>query len=156
MNEFESLPLTAAQISEEQIDPGFSVPPTDNNIDPDFSVMPPYEPVDPDFSVMPPYEPIDPDFSVTPPYEPIDPDFSVMPPYEPIDPDFSVMPPSYPIVPPYVPCLFCSNNQWVRGSIRLLNAATGYNPFSIWIDGRLASSRLGFPEITRYNLTHID
>ena len=151
MNEFESLPLTAAQISEEQIDPGFSVPPTDNNIDPDFSVMPPYEPVDPDFSVMPPYEPIDPDFSVTPPYEPIDPDFSVMPPYEPIDPDFSVMPPSYPVVPPYVPCLFCSNNQWVRGSIRLLNAATGYNPFSIWIDGRLASSGLGFPEITRYN-----
>ena len=52
---------------------------------------------------------------------------------------------------PYVPCLFCSNNQWVRGSIRLLNAATGYNPFSIWIDGRLASSGLGFPEITRYN-----
>ena len=62
--------------------------------------------------------------------------------------------PSCPVLPrrsPYVPCLFCSNNQWVRGSIRLLNAATGYNPFSIWIDGRLASSGLGFPEITRYN-----
>ncbi len=91
-------------------------------------------------------------------------EFSALPltaaqiPDEPVDPDFSVMPPVYPIIPPFiptpspvVPCLFCNNNQWVRGSIRLLNAATGYNPFSIWIDGRLASSGLGFPEITRYN-----
>lgn len=163
MNEFVSLPLTATQTPNETADPGFSVPNTEiitppagntgdpnasamtpaNPIDPDFSVMPPVEPIDPDFSV-PPVDPIDPDFSVPPVY-PIDPDFSV-PPVYPVDPDFSVMPPVYPIVP----CLFCNNNQWVQGAIRLLNAATGYNAFTVLIDGRPVSTGLSFPEITRY------
>ncbi|WP_343209178.1 DUF4397 domain-containing protein [Anaerolentibacter hominis] len=140
MNEFVSLPLTAAQMPDEPIDPGFSVPDTeiigpapDNTIDPDFSVVPPVYPIDPDFSVMPPNDTIDPDFSV-------------MPPNEPVDPDFSVMPPVYPVVP----CLYCNNNQWVRGAIRLLNAATGYNAFNVLIDGRLAAAGFNFPEITRY------
>lgn len=131
MNEFVSLPLTAAQASNEPIDPDFSVPdteiigpPSDNTIDPDFSVMPPYQPdtVYPDI--------IDPDFSVTPPFYP------VIPPYVPVH--------------PVVPCLFCNNNQWIRGAIRLLNAATGYNAFTVLIDGRPASVRLNFPELTRY------
>ena len=154
MNDFTSLPLTYAQTPEGPVDPDFSVPdtemigpPANDVIDPDFSVMHPIDPVDPDFSVMPP-DAVDPDFSVMPP-DAIDPDFSVMPP-DAIDPDFSVVSPVYPIAPPYVPCLFCNNNQWVRGTIRLLNAATGYNPFSIMIDGRLVNSRLSFPEITRY------
>lgn len=135
MNEFVSLPLSAAQLPEEPIDPGFSVPdteiivpPSDNTIDPDFSVMPPIEPVDPDFSVMPP----------------IDPDFSVMPPITPI------VPPFIPSPSPVLPCVFCNNNQWIQGGIRLLNAATGYNPFSILIDGRPAARGLSFPEITQY------
>lgn len=124
MNEFAALPLTAAQLPGEPIDPDFSVPdteiigpPSDNTIDPDFSVMPPIDPIDPDFSVMPPVNPIIPPF----------------------------IPPQ-----PVLPCLFCNNNQWLRGAIRLLNAATGYNPFTVLIDGRPVNSGLRFPEITRY------
>lgn len=131
MNEFTSLPLRAAQTQEQQVDPDFSVPdteiigpPSNNTIDPDFSVMPPDNTIDPDFSVVPPVYPV--------------------------DPDFSVMPPVYPVIPPYVPCLFCNNNQWIRGGIRLLNAATGYNPFTVLIDGQPVSRRLSFPEITQY------
>ena len=131
MNEFVSLPLTAAQVTEEPVDPDFSVP-------------------GPDAIIPPAGDVIDPDFSVMPPDDSIDPDFSVVPPIYPIDPDFSVMPPIYPVFPPNVPCLFCSNNQWLRGAIRLLNAATGYNAFTVLIDGRTASSGLNFPEITQY------
>lgn len=144
MNEFISLPLTANQIPEEPIDPDFSVTPPDNTVDPDFSVLPPDNTVDPDFSVLPP--------DIT-----VDPDFSVLPPDITIDPDFSVMPPVYPVVPPFIPtpapvipCLFCNNNQWIRGGIRLLNAATGYNAFTVLIDGRTATMGLRFPEVTRY------
>lgn len=98
------------------------------------------------------------------PEEPIDPGFSVPdteiiapPPDNVIDPDFSVMPPVYPVIPPFIPspppvipCLYCNNNQWIRGGIRLLNAATGYNAFTVLIDGRPVSLRLSFPEITQY------
>lgn len=138
MNEFSALPLTAAQIPDEPVDPDFSVP-------------------DMDIIIPPTGDMIDPDFSVMPPSEPVDPDFSVMPPDYPVDPDFSVMPPVYPIIPPFiptpspvVPCLFCNNNQWVRGGIRLLNAATGYNAFTVLIDGQTVSMGFRFPEITRY------
>lgn len=114
MNEFASLPLTAAQVTEEPIDPDFSVPPeTEIIVPPDDTV------IDPDFSVMPPIYPI-------------------IPPYNPPSPS------------PVVPCLFCNNNQWVRGAIRLLNAATGYNAFTVLIDGQRVNSSLSFPEITRY------
>lgn len=96
-------------------------------------------------------EPIDPDFSV-PDYE------TIIPPIDDeIDPDFSVPPnviPDRPVYPPFIPtplpCLFCNNNQWARGSIRFLNAATGYNAFSIYIDNRLVYTNLNFPELTRY------
>lgn len=127
MNEFVSLPLTAAQTANEPIDPDFSVPDTE-------------------IIVPPSNDTIDPDFSVTPPVYP-----------DTVDPDFSVMPPFYPVIPPYIPgpspvipCLFCNNNQWIRGAIRLLNAATGYNALTVLIDGRPASVRLSFPEITQY------
>lgn len=116
------------------------------------------EPIDPDFSVVPPeQEPIDPDFSVLPPgQETIDPDFSVLPPVQdPIDPDFSVVSPVYPIYPIYpntppIPCIFCNNNQWIRGAIRLLNAATNYNALTVYIDNRAVYSGLNFSEITQY------
>lgn len=101
--------------------------------------------IDPEFSV-PDTEDIDPDFSVMPPEDVIDPDFSVVPPVYPIDPDFSVMPPVY----PNVPCLFCNNDQWIQGAIRLLNAATGYNAFIVLIDGRPVTRGINFPEITQY------
>lgn len=97
-------------------------------------------------------EPIDPDFSVP------DTETVIPSPDNPIDPDFSVMPPVYPVVPPFVPspspvvpCLFCNNNQWIRGGIRLLNAATGYNAFSVFIDNRLVYTDLGFSQITQYS-----
>lgn len=131
MNEFSVLPLTAAQIPDEPVDPDFSVP-------------------DMDIIIPPTGDMVDPDFSVMPPAEPVDPDFSVMPPDYPVDPDFSVMPPFIPTPSPVIPCLFCNNNQWVRGGIRLLNAATGYNAFTVLIDSQTVSMGLRFPEITRY------
>lgn len=138
MNEFVSLPLTAAQIPEEPVNTEHTAPTADTEIDPGFSVMPDYN-IDPDFSVTPDNN-IDPDFSVTPDNN--------------IDPDFSVMPPVYPVIPPIIspviPCLFCSNNQWIRGAVRLLNAATGYSPLTVSIDGRMAAAGLSFPEITQY------
>lgn len=148
MKEFNSSHYNAAQITDEPIDPGFSVPDQGTTIPPADGV------IDPDFSVTPPRPPIDPDFSVNPPVPPIDPDFSVNPP-GPIDPDFSVVPPVYPINPPFIPnpgipCIFCNNNQWIRGGIRLLNAATGYNPFTVFINNRQVSTGLNFSEITQY------
>lgn len=112
------------------------------------------EPIDPDFSVMPdyptPYPPI---------IDEIDPDFSVIPDNS-IRPDYPVPPyplplPPYPMpLPPYPmpnpPCLFCSNNQWATGSIRMLNGAAGYNPFTIFIDNQPAYFGFGFAEVTSY------
>lgn len=132
MNEFMNSPFPARQVYDNPIDPDFSVP--DNNIDPDFSVTPePDLPIDPDFSVMP-----EPDFT-------IDPDFSVTPPNYPV----------YPVFPPFIPtpgrpCIFCNNNQWVRGGVRILNAATGYGAFSVYMDNRLIVSGVNFAEITQY------
>lgn len=115
MNKFDASPLYAAQMSDDDIDPGFTYP--------DYgAVVPPYDDdIDPDFSVMPPYYP-----------DNIVPDF---PPYV---PDFGV------------PCIFCNNNQWVRGAIRFLNASTGYNPFTVLIDNRIAYTGLNDTEITQY------
>ena len=83
--------------------------------------------------------------------EVIDPDFTspdygmAVPPYEePVDPDFSVMPDTG------VPCVFCNNHQWIHGAVRLLNAAAGYNPFTVLIDNQLAYTGLESPEITEY------
>lgn len=150
MNQYNPYSFTSQQAYGRSIDPDFSVmPEPDTTIDPDFSVMPDSDTtIDPDFSVMP-----DPDGN-------IDPDFSVMPdPDITIDPDFSVMPPNYPVIPPFIPpfiptpgrpCIFCNNNQWIRGGVRILNAATGYNAFSVYMDNRLISSGLNFAEITQY------
>lgn len=139
MNEFISLPLTAAQVTNGQM-----------NIDPDFSVMQPANGIDPGFSVIPQPDDIDPGFSVMPQPDDIDPDFSVVPPVYPIDPDFSVMPPVYPVIRPNTPCLFCNNTQWIRGAIRLLNAVAGYQAFTVFIDGRPVARNFNFPEITQY------
>ena len=46
--------------------------------------------------------------------------------------------------------MFCNNNQWIRGGIRLLNAATGYNPFTVYIDNQAVFSGLDFSEVTQY------
>ena len=123
MTQFETLPLSAAQADDEPVDPGFLVP--DYN-----TVIPPFdEDIDPDFSVMPPIYPDRP----YPPDRPF-PDRPIYPPF----------------IPTPMPCLFCNNNQWARGSIRFLNAATGYNAFTIYIDNRPVYSNLEFPELTRY------
>lgn len=121
MKEFVSLPITAAQI-------------TEGPIDPDFSVMP-----DSDTVIPGPDITIDPDFSVTP-------DNSIRPDY----PIYPIIPPFVPSPSPVVPCVFCNNNQWLRAGIRLLNAATGYSAFSVYIDNRLVYSGLSFPQITQY------
>lgn len=127
LSEFSKLPLTAMQVPDETLDPGFSVP--------GMEIAMPSDNIDPGFSVMPDYS---------------------YPDYD-IDPDFSVMPPMYPVYPPLrptpsptIPCLFCNNNQWIRGGIRLLNAATGYNAFMVMIDNRTVATGLHFPEITQY------
>ena len=125
MTQFETLPLSATQANDDDIDPGFLVPDYGN-------VIPPFDvEIDPDFSVMPPY-----------------PD-GVIPdrPY----PEGPAYPPFYPpFFPTPMPCLFCNTNHWARGSIRFLNAATGYNAFTIYIDNRPVYSNLNFPELTRY------
>ena len=97
-------------------------------------------------------DPVDPGFTypgtdvvIPSPDEEIDPDFSVMPPYY---PDYPVRPNSPSYYP--IPCVFCNNNQWIRGGIRLLNAATGYNPFTVYIDNRAVFSGLDFSEVTQY------
>lgn len=113
MNEFVSSPLSATQVAEDPIDPGFTVPDTEITVPPSDDV------IDPDFSVIPPVNPV---YPVVPPYRPT----------------------------PVVPCIFCNNNQWIRGGIRLLNAATGYTPVSIYIDNRLVYTGLSFSEITQY------
>lgn len=66
-------------------------------------------------------------------------------------PEGPAYPPFYPpFFPTPMPCLFCNTNHWARGSIRFLNAATGYNAFTIYIDNRPVYSNLNFPELTRY------
>ncbi len=109
--------------------PLYAAQDTDDVIDPDFS-YPDY-----DMSVPPYDDDIDPDFSVMPPYAP---DGGVVPDYPPYFPGVGA------------PCIFCNNNQWVRGAVRLLNAAVGYNPFTVLMDGRIAYTGLDSPEITGY------
>lgn len=103
------------------------------------------DPIDPDFSVTP-----EPEIVIPPSNDVIDPDFSVPTPSQPVFPVFPIIPPIIPSPSPVVPCLFCNNNQWLRGGIRLMNAATGYNSLSVFIDNRLAYSGLNFPQITQY------
>lgn len=101
------------------------------------------EPIDPDFSVPPDTE------IIYPPDNEIDPDFSVPPDYT-VPPFYPDVPPFIPTPSPIIPCIFCNNNQWIQGGIRLLQAATGYSGLSVFIDNQLAYSGLNFPQITQY------
>lgn len=177
MNEFVSLPITAIQEIDEPVDPGFTFPdavfpPDDNDLDPGFSVMPPNQPAAPAQPALPPRPdtPVHP--ILPPPAAPSRPDIPVHPnlppPAFPPRPDIPVHPnlpppvfpnrpavPTQPVFPPagpspVIPCVFCNNNLWIMGGIRLLNAATGYNAFMIYIDNRLVYSGLNFSEVTRY------
>lgn len=149
MNEFVSLPLTTTQEIGEPVDPGFTFPemvfpPDDEDIDPDFSVMPPAQSILPGQPTVPsqPSFPPRPDIPVHPNLPP--PPF----PNRPAVPSQPVFPPMGPS--PVIPCVFCNNNQWIAGGIRLLNAATGYNAFMVFIDNLPVYSGLNFSEVTRY------
>lgn len=133
MNKFLPSRLTATQQNDEPIDPGFTypdsdtiIPPADDIIDPGFTYP------DSGTIIPPSNDAIDPGFSVVPPVYPI---YSNIPPF---------------VISPGTPCIFCNNNQWIRGGIRLLNAVSNYGALSIYIDNRLAYSGLNFSEITQY------
>lgn len=51
---------------------------------------------------------------------------------------------------PNEPCRFCNPNIPRSGNIRFLNAATGYNPFVVFVNENVFSSKLGFGELTGY------
>lgn len=51
---------------------------------------------------------------------------------------------------PNEPCRFCNPTSTRIGYVRFLNAATGYNPFVIFINENLFSNSLNFGEITEY------
>ncbi len=51
---------------------------------------------------------------------------------------------------PNQPCRFCAPNINRTGMIRFLNAATGYNPFIIYVNENEFSEDFGFAELTDY------
>lgn len=51
---------------------------------------------------------------------------------------------------PNEPCRFCSPTNPRAGYVRFLNAATGYNPFVVFINENMFSSSLNFAEVTAY------
>ncbi|MBQ7943801.1 MAG: DUF4397 domain-containing protein [Lachnospiraceae bacterium] len=51
---------------------------------------------------------------------------------------------------PNEPCRFCAPNINRTGMIRFLNAATGYNPFIIYVNENIFSEDLNFAELTDY------
>lgn len=51
---------------------------------------------------------------------------------------------------PNEPCRFCPPTSTRAGYVRFLNAATGYNPFVIFINENMFSTSLNFAEITAY------
>lgn len=121
MNDFLNQSLISNQNDPEDLDPAFTFP--------DFNV--PATPPGPGME-----DEIDPGFSVTP-----NPNRPVWPPFLPT--------PSLPGPSPQ-PCIFCGNNQWQRGAVRMINAAVGYNAFTVYIDNNLAFSGLNFAEVTQY------
>lgn len=118
-------PLASSSI-DEPIDPGFSVDP-DAVIDPGFSV-------DPDFSVRPPF---------IPDWAPIVPDRYPVIPDRP-SPIINIFP------KPVIPCYFCNTQPGRAGSVRFLNASTGYNAFSVYVNNQLVTTDLNSAEITQY------
>lgn len=51
---------------------------------------------------------------------------------------------------PNEPCRFCNPTNNRAGDVRFLNAATGYNPFVVFINESIFSSSLNFGEVTEY------
>lgn len=51
---------------------------------------------------------------------------------------------------PNEPCRFCGSNSTRIGYVRFLNAATGYNPFTVFVNENMFSNSLNFAEITDY------
>lgn len=51
---------------------------------------------------------------------------------------------------PNEPCRFCNNNTNRTGTVRFLNAATGYNPFMVFINENVVSNEFGFGDVTDY------
>ncbi len=51
---------------------------------------------------------------------------------------------------PNEPCRFCSPTNPRAGYARFLNAATGYNPFVVFLNDNMFSSSLNFAEVTAY------
>lgn len=51
---------------------------------------------------------------------------------------------------PTVPCRFCSQPGSASGSVRFLNAASGYNPFTVYVDNQLFATDFSFGEMTEY------
>ena len=51
---------------------------------------------------------------------------------------------------PNEPCRLCNPSNSRRGWIRFLNAATGYNPFVIFVNENMVSNSLNFAEVTDY------
>lgn len=51
---------------------------------------------------------------------------------------------------PNEPCRFCAPNNNRVGTIRFLNTAAGYNPFSVYVNENLFSQSLNFAEVTEY------
>lgn len=141
---FPAAPLKSQETDE--IDPGFLQPgfqEDPDNIDPGFSPVLPARP-------FPPNTPVHP---ILPPRPPVRP-FPVVPgiPVPPIIPPTPCPNcPVFPVFPgPGAPCLFCSNNQPAFGSVRMLNAATGYSGFNILIDNQPAFYGFEFAEVTPY------
>lgn len=159
---FPTAPLQSQETDEFDqgfLQPGFQEEP--DEIDPGFSVMPPFPsaPTTPSIPSRPPMRPFPPGSNtpvhpVYPPRPPVRP-FPVVPgiPVPPIAPPPAPCPncPVFPVFPaPGAPCLFCSNNQAAFGSIRMLNAATGYNAFNVLIDNQSAFFGFEFAEVTPY------
>lgn len=51
---------------------------------------------------------------------------------------------------PNQPCRFCAPNMSRTGMVRFLNAATGYNPFIVYLNENVFSENFGFAEVTEY------
>ena len=51
---------------------------------------------------------------------------------------------------PNAPCKFCKNGNTQYGVIRFLNAASGYNPFMVYVNADLFVNSLNTAEVTEY------
>lgn len=159
---FPTAPLESQEtddMDQDFMQPGFQA--EMDEIDPDFSVMPPVFPTmpsvpsEPSVTHRPPARPFP-----QGPATPVPPIYPPRPPVRPFPQGPAVpVPPIFPPAPcvncpvfpvPGAPCLFCSSNQRVYGSIRMLNGAAGYNAFNVHIDNQPAFYGFEFAEVTPY------